>query len=396
MTAEPHRAVDRAVWDDLVDDVRSLGDLVFTAELSDDPAGRAVGVRYLLRFLAAGISACIEYDDVSHPEIGRIIESRMAWGLDNPDCNYGFARVSGDRSYRIHGTLGSAARLELQVNTGHFGDGNFAGWRSVSAISSDDLEVDDDGTVEITLSSDSRDRNWMQLDDEAGFLLVRQYFGDWETEEPAELVIEAIDAELPPAPLDEPTMADRIALLSQWVTTAATTWADFSAGIRTAAPGPVQPFVPPASAAGLKGQAYGMGAWRCDPGDAVILELDPPDSLLWSLSLCDEFWESIDFANRQSSLNSHQAEVDADGRVRFVISHDDPGVPNWLDPGGRAGGTLAVRYLLASSLPAVDYRTVARSELADALPRSTPHVTAEERQHALATRRLSVQRRYRR
>ena len=39
-------------------------------------------------------------------------------------------------------------------------------------------------------------------------------------------------------------------------------------------------------------------------------------------------------ANRQSSLNGHQAVLDPDGVFRAVISARDPGVPNWLDTGG--------------------------------------------------------------
>ena len=43
------------------------------------------GLRYLLRFLAAGITVCVEHDDTETPEFGRMIENRVSWGLDNPD-----------------------------------------------------------------------------------------------------------------------------------------------------------------------------------------------------------------------------------------------------------------------------------------------------------------------
>ena len=51
--------------------------------LPDDPLVAAEGLRYLLRFLAAGITVCIEHDDTETPEFGRMTENRVSWGLDN-------------------------------------------------------------------------------------------------------------------------------------------------------------------------------------------------------------------------------------------------------------------------------------------------------------------------
>ena len=59
----------------------------------------------------------------------------------------------------------------------------------------------------------------------------------------------------------------------------------------------------------------------------------PPRAKYWSIDLCNFWLESLDYANHQSSLNGHQAVVDADGVFRAVVAHRDPGVPNWLDTG---------------------------------------------------------------
>jgi hypothetical protein len=88
---------------------------------------------------------------------------------------------------------------------------------------------------------------------------------------------------------------------------------------------------------GLRGLNYGFGNFRCEPGQAVIIEVDPPPCHYWSFSLGNWYWETIGWANRQSSLNGHQARLDPDGVFRAVICHQDPGVFNWLDP---AGGVL--------------------------------------------------------
>ena len=60
------------------------------------------------------------------------------------------------------------------------------------------------------------------------------------------------------------------------------------------------------------------------------------------MQLSDPLWNSVDWLNRQSSLNAHQARLDGDGRLRAVIALEDPGVPNWLDPGGFDNGSVMI------------------------------------------------------
>ena len=283
-----------------------------------DPIERpAEGLRYLLRFLAAGISVCIEHDDSDTPELGRMIEDRMSWGLDNPDTLYTYTRVRGDADYRIVGRRGSARHVEFQVNTGHYSDGDFTGWRAVSALPGDEVIDSADGGFEIVLSREqpAGTTNWMALDHDASFLLIRQYFDDWESERPWDLAIERTDGTLPPPPLDDDVMAARLGLLLDWLDIGLSCWDNISQGFLAAPVGDITPFIPPDEASGLKGQAYGMAPWRCAPDEAVVLEVHPPACRMWSISLCDRYWQSIDFADRQSSINSSQATLTHGRRV---------------------------------------------------------------------------------
>jgi hypothetical protein len=389
-----------AAWTMLVERLEEVGRLVWDSESPGPPPRPAEGLRYLLRFLAAGISLCVEHDDTDTPELGRMIEDRMSWGLDNPDTLYTYTRVRGDASYRLVGRRGTARHVEFQVNTGHYSDGDFTGWRAVSALPGDDV-VDDDGRFEIVLSRDRPahppgDSNWMALGDEASFLLIRQYFDDWENERPWDLAIERIDGTLPPASLSRDVMATRLGLLLDWLDIGLNCWNGISEGFLDAPVGDITPFIPPDEASGLKGQAYGMAPWRCAPDEAVVLELRPPACRMWGISLCDRYWQSIDFADRQSSINDSQATLDEGGVFVGVIAHGDPGVANWLDPGDETEGTIAVRYLMPDGVPTVRYRTVPRADLDASLPAGTPRVTAGERYETLRRRRLAVARRYRR
>jgi hypothetical protein len=114
------------------------------------------------------------------------------------------------------------------------------------------------------------------------------------------------------------------------------------------------------------------------------------------VALANWYWECVEYASRQSSLNRAQASLDADGRFRGVICHQDPGVPNWLDPAGNTRGTLTARFLRADRAPEVELTRLPLSDLARALPADTKPVTPEERSTILERRRRAVIARFRR
>jgi hypothetical protein len=140
---------------------------------------------------------------------------------------------------------------------------------------------------------------------------------------------------------------------------------------------------------GWKSLKYGKGIYQCAEDEALIIEVKLPKSYYWSIQLCSHFWEARDYHLRQTSLNGHQAVIDEDGIFRAVISHRDPGVENWLDAGGHNQGLLAIRYYEPDSTPIPSVRRVKLADLRDALPSSTPAVSAEERQLSLRDRAWS-------
>jgi hypothetical protein len=387
-----------AVWDTFAEQVAGLKELVIGPDVPDTPLHRAEGFRYLLRFLAAGIAICVEHDDVDHPEVGCLIENRRSWGLDNPDTRYGFCRLAPDATYRLRGDPGSACEIELQVNTGHFGDGDFTGWRALSRLAKDEMVVNDDGSVDIVIATERPPDapNWLATGPDASYLHVREYFGDWSSERPSLFSVEREGASYPAGPLTTQALADRFGLLGSWLTVGARCWWELGRALASGEPGPITPFRPPETATGLGGQAYGMGAYRCGPDEAVILEVEPPDARYWSFSLATWFWESADIADRQCSVNHTQAHVDEDGVVRIVLAQRDPGVANWIDAAGYEVGTLAIRYLHADRIETVGYRTVSLDRLRDELPAGTRWVTPEERAEVIRARRAALVHRYRR
>ena len=128
----------------------------------------------------------------------------------------------------------------------------------------------------------------------------------------------------------------------------------------------------------------------------MILEFPVPRCRHWSVSLASYYWESLDYANHQSSLNGLQAEVDADGVLRAAIAHRDPGVPNWLDTTGHEDGSLSVRFLLAEGASKPALRAVPFASLRGYLPAATRTVSPAERAGTLLQRRRAAWRRFRR
>ena len=49
--------------------------------------------------------------------------------------------------------------------------------------------------------------------------------------------------------------------------------------------------------------------------------------------------------------NNGSAQRNADGTWTLVVAPEDPGVPNWLDTGGRLVGSLTLRWVLAGESP---------------------------------------------
>ena len=390
-------------WRALCARIAGLEELLRGDGMPDTPELRAVGTRYLTRFLAAGLRVCLEADDPDYPRFARMADVAMSWGLDNPDCNYSFARVRGDARYRISGTRGSARHIEFQVNTGHLGDGHAPGfgnsaeaWRTLSFLAGDDLRCGEDGRFEIALSREPQAGNWLRLDDDARYVLVRQYFDDWENERPGVFAIEREGASYPPPLPSAESLARHFETLSTWLDAGARCWDRVSRLLLSLAPNTLLVFdvTREVDRPGLHGQSYGMGPFACAPDEAVLIEFTPPRCRMWSVALANAWWESLEFGSRQSSLNGQQAELDPDGVFRGVIAHRDPGVPNWLDPEGCDRGTLAVRFLHADATPKPSLRAVKRDALERLLHPRTRRVSPAERSAALARRHAALQRRY--
>ena len=131
---------------------------------------------------------------------------------------------------------------------------------------------------------------------------------------------------------------------------------------------------------GLPKQAYYDGIHEITDDEALILETElPTECRYWQALVGDDRFCTVDWVNRQSSLNDVQAHLDGDGRFRAVISRRDPGVPNWLDKGDYPWGIIQMRFFRADEYPVPSIVKVPFDELAQ----------SPARRHAGRSRRSS-------
>ena len=356
-------------------------------------AERSEGVPYLLGLVNSAIQIATRCADTDHPHFIRNPDSVTRWGAETADCLYLFAGISGTGSYVVRGNRNSVQGFYVEVKEGFMQLGET---RIFASLSDDEIDYDADGTFEILLCAErppDHEGNWMPLHSEARIVGVWQFFGDWETERQATFEIIRPDSEgsarTAMSPRSAAAMLDTAA---SWIEASATTWSKYYRGLVDALP--ANTIVPPRNMEGGPPMvAYGTGHYELEGDQALIVECEVPAARWWSFQLADPWFTAMEYASHQTSINHRQATIDADGRVRCVVAHSDPGVPNWLDASGHEVGLLQVRWVWSEDNPQPTVRKVPLSSLREHLPAETPTVTEEERRRAISHRQRHVARR---
>lgn len=389
----------RTAWDEFSNQVRDAIDFVF--DQADDEVDTAEGVRNVARTVQRAIHANLENAQVTRPELGWTYPMKM--GQDNPDGLYQVAPIDLRNTYRFSGNVGTVGYLGVTLMTFNFGDGDID---QLLTVNGDDLPTDDAGNFEVYFSSKpAAGANWYELPAKECRLMIRQFFSDWENEVPATLHIECLDSDISESPrVDAGELISRLRQAGQEILDMPPFWTAFARGhldrneVNTFAALVRGEEVTEGSSTALGGsveQAYGQCWYRVEPGEALIYETAVPECAYWGVQLGDIWYQSLDYVNHQSSLNGAQAELDG-GVFRAVISHEDPGIANWLDLAGSTQGCITYRWNQATAAPVPTLTLVPFAELAGQLPETTPRITPEQRSEALLRRRRGALARYRR
>ena len=382
-------------WSHLLDALGKAADVVCSNAVARNPADLASGFRHLLVLLSLGADQALRADPDPVLAISPSgVDNVYKWGMDCPDCIYTGAPLRGGETYRIWGDRGSARYVGLQ---------SMAGMASSANVLLDELDLGPDGEVDLMLSAEPHDGNWLPIAENATILVVRHFFYDWDSEVASSLSIERVGASAAERDGDRegkeerPLRDQREVAARQLIALGDFVLGNLDFFLQFSRPEAPNTFLPPLDGTNMGAAAENrpvIGSFQLEPDEALLVEVTPPEGLYWSYSIGNPWWETIDYARHQSSLNGHQAVVDDDGILRVVIAHQDPGVANWLDTASHSAGPVILRCVRTESAPVPETQVVRFDDLAGSLPTGTRRVTLEERRRTIAARRLAVSKRF--
>ncbi len=383
-------------WADYLAQLSSVEDVLAMLPAKANPADVAEAERMLFMALASGWLTAFANRD--NPDFVPAVGTHFNLVGTNPDFIYAAASIDGDGSYLLTGERGESLFVQMDITAGGLGVMDALG-PSLGTVDFDDLAVDGEGRFSLMLSHERPagwSGDWRHLDRSARSLSLRQASYDWGAEREARIAIERTDIAHSPRRWTQREIGERLMALCGYPKRIGTMSLGFIAAQQQKGLWNAVEHDDWAGRGGVEGQHYYQGLFRLEPGSALLLESALPDAVrYWNVQLNDMRWNTIDWMNRQSSLNGGQASIDADGRFRAVIALDDPGIANWLDPGGYSEGSIMLRWSGASSGPEPSLTVVPLDKLDARLPPETIRISPAERQEALRARRRSVQMRRR-
>jgi len=283
-------------------------------------------------------------NDPGDPHFARPSTQWTKMGLDNPDTLYFAAQITGDAEYVVTGTRGSSADLVFQVLAGSHA-GNTAP-ASHLAFDDRDFPVAPDGSFELRFGPPRPDAGpgYFTLAPDAQRLLVRQTFSDWASERPGLLRVQRADRIGGPAePLTIDAVQGRYAKAARILVGYARTFLEFVERFYLDQPANTM-YAPKLTPGGLASQYSSAGHFALEDDEALVITVPASGMPYQGMQLGTMWYVSLDYANHQTSLTADQARVDPDGRIRFVVSRQDPGLANWLETTGHPRGYLQIRW----------------------------------------------------
>ena len=386
------------------DQVSALGPLAKTLESQlSDGAGPRMHAEFM-DFIYSNLSMAYfgsSYADPEHPDFWPALNQAYRAGWPNPDDVLYFVPIDDDGVYRIAGHRGSVRILDFQINGGLAGKNGTGRWGPALAnYSADSLDIPDSGRFELTLSAarpGDHEGDWLELPAGAAFIMVRQRSYDWLNEVDGRFGIERLDRPVSREISDGDALLQRLRQIPIW----AETWTRLALeNSKRARQGEPNTFglIDFSTEGGFTNrvQSYPQAPYTLAADEALLVETEIPEECrYWNFQLVDLLWRTMGGIDRFSSINAHQAVIDADGVFRFVVSAADPGVPNWLDNAGYEKGFVYGRWNLCSSAPTPRTSVVKLADVRGHMPEDTPLVTPAEREKALRERRLGAQMRRR-
>ncbi len=310
------------------------------------------------------------------------------WGIDNPDSVYRVIPISGAERYVIRGSV-----PENRVTENYFTlwDPKMG---TVDVLDGKTIVLNPDRSFEIFVDSDPKGdrKNHVRSAREAHEFYIRDVVMSWKTEMINTYTIERLGgkASRPPRSLAEEL---DLAVEYMWKWAKETDrWEAQTAGK------PDNSFaftIDRDSDGALRNQIYIMGRFKLPSDDhALVIDVDLGGADYFIAPITNVWGTTNDIYTRNGSMNRAQSVANPDGTLTFVLSKQDPGVWNWIDPTDMKEGTLTLRWAeFKGGKPGPNLgaksKLVSLSAVRESVPAGTRFVTPDERKAQLAERAAS-------
>ena len=369
----------------LSDAIAEAEELVANAPFIKTEQDRLEGYDYLAGRIRMAMQMAFDYD-LDRPLFVNPTHQFSRQGLDNPDAIYFNAFLREGVEYVVRGRRGTSADLSFQVMGGAYTADSAA--TSLMAFDDRELDVRPDGSFEFTYTAEPGAKS----------MIVREVFNDWDTEERGTLTIERADRLGQPArELTRDLLAKKYDVAARSLVGSIQTWFAFPQFFQYKEP--VNTLTAPQpTPGGLASQRSSIGHYELEDDQALVITVPRcEDCSYQGAQVGSDWYASTDYETHQTSLTKAQAVTDPDGKMRFVVSEQNPGIANWLETTGHRTGALMLRWqrLERDLTQEADGPTVEVVPFADVrahLPHHAP-VTDEEYAARLAARQRAVARR---
>lgn len=389
-----------AAWAQFAEDVADLGETIENAPFNQDEQTAAAGYRHIARLLSTFLADFSDFRDPEYPRFSRFPNNVARIGWDNPDNLYLAFAVRGDHEYLLRGNVSNFDLITINVYSGMLGHTSILDIRTISSIISDQLEVDQNGDFQLTLSATPTEGNWLELAPDAYIVLVRRLAADWQNTDEGlweilNLTTLGTGSSLPTPESIARQLDDAVSQthsLRELLTIShRLTFQLAQSPNEMGEPATTDPNLPMADPF----QVASRGYFRLEEDEVLLVEVPDVDCRYTNIQIANPWMESVDYASHQASLNHRTTHVNNDGQIRFIISQRDPGVQNWLDTSGWSEGSICARWTHCTENPQEVATSVVKfDEIDQHLPADTSRVDPEERKRAIAIRQAAISRRY--
>lgn len=259
-----------------------------------------------------------------------------------------------------------------------------------------EMEVKPDGSFEVIVSASPHKGNWLKITEDDFRVTIRQFFADWNKEVPMAAIVELVsESVVEPVALSADNIMQSMEASVQWLTTTVRFWQDIIDLYRKY-PNEFKSWreVTGDGVNATPGGDPEICYWKIPQDKALILRVRPPECLFWNVEFNNPWWETMDYRFHLSGTNNHHAVIEDDGELIIVASHQDPGVPNWLDTCGHTEGMMGRRWMFSKENPRYECTLVDFDMMPSALPENIKRITPEARKAQIENRRKGLYKRF--